>query len=106
MFYEELIPLQDFIDKEKKDFAIDDIVKYAKEFDVNHLNFHYVAEDGRVKTLNFIIQNEDHLREILSTGERVDGSSLFKYLESGSSDLYVIPKIKSAFLNPLSKSLL
>ena len=103
MFYEELIPLQDFIDKDKKDFAIDDIVKYAKEFDVNHLNFHYVAEDGRVKTLNFIIQNENHLREILSAGERVDGSSLFKYLESGSSDLYVIPKIKSAFLNPFEQ---
>ena len=101
MYFEELIPLQDFIDKDKQDYQVEDIVKYVKKFDINHLNFHYIGDDGRVKTLNFIIQGEDHLREILSTGERVDGSSLFKYLETGSSDLYVIPKLHSAFLNPL-----
>jgi glutamine synthetase len=32
----------------------------------------------------------------------VDGSSLFWYIDSGSSDLYVIPRFKTAFLNPFT----
>jgi hypothetical protein len=41
MYFEELIPLQDFIDKDKQDYQVEDIVKYVKKFDINHLNFHY-----------------------------------------------------------------
>lgn len=67
------------------------------------LNFRYVGGDGRLKTLNFVIQSKEHLDGILSTGERVDGSSLFNFLEAGSSDLYVVPRFKTAFLNPFSE---
>jgi glutamine synthetase len=36
-------------------------------------------------------------------GERVDGSSLFSFIEAGSSDLYVVPRFKTAFLNPFTE---
>ena len=67
------------------------------------INFRYVAEDGKLKTLNFMLNGIDHLKSILSTGERVDGSSLFSYIGAGSSDLYVIPRYKTAFRNPFSE---
>lgn len=55
------------------------------------VNFMYPAADGRLKTLNFAINNAAYLDAILTCGERVDGSSLFPFIEAGSSDLYVIP---------------
>jgi glutamine synthetase len=66
-------------------------------------NFRYVAEEGRRKTLNFAICDKEHLISILSCGERVDGSSLFSYVEAGSSDLYVIPRYKTAYINPFEE---
>jgi glutamine synthetase len=67
------------------------------------INFRYCGWDGRLKTLNFVISSKAHLESILSYGERVDGSSLFSFIEAGSSDLYVIPRYKTAFLNPFSE---
>ena len=66
------------------------------------VNFRFVGGDGRLKTLNFIINNKAHLDQLLSAGERVDGSSLFSTIDSASSDLYVIPRYKTAYLNPFS----
>jgi glutamine synthetase len=43
------------------------------------------------------------LETILSTGERIDGSSLFNFLTPDSSDLYIVPRFKTAFLNPFSE---
>ena len=67
------------------------------------LNFRYVAEDGKLKSLNFVLSSRDHLDQILTTGERVDGSSLFSFVGAGSSDLYVIPRYRTAFLNPFTE---
>jgi glutamine synthetase len=67
------------------------------------VNFRYVGGDGRLKTLNFIINSLAHLESILTTGERVDGSSLFSYIEAGSSDLYVVPRYKTAFVDPFTE---
>jgi len=35
-------------------------------------------------------------------GERVDGSSLLPYIDAASSDLYVIPRYRTAYVNPFS----
>ena len=67
------------------------------------INFRYVGGDGRLKELNFVINDKQHLDLLLSTGERVDGSSLFNHIEAESSDLYVIPRYRTAFLNPFSE---
>ncbi len=67
------------------------------------INFMYPADDGRLKTLNFVINSEEYLESILTYGERVDGSSLFPFIEAGNSDLYVIPRYASAFVDPFSE---
>lgn len=36
-------------------------------------------------------------------GERVDGSSLFNFVDATSSDLYVVPQLRTAFLNPFAE---
>nr|MDA3779883.1 glutamine synthetase family protein [Bacteroidales bacterium] len=79
------------------------IINFVEGNEIELINFRYVGEDGKLKTLNFIISSKEHLENMLSTGERVDGSSLFSFIEAGSSDLYVVPRFKTAFLNPFAE---
>ncbi len=95
-------PLVRYLQKPARDFTKADIINYIENNAIKMVNFRYVGGDGRLKALNFVLQGHDHLMSILSTGERVDGSSLFNFLEAGSSDLYVVPRFKTAFLNPFS----
>jgi len=95
--------LSAFLNKDPENFTKKDIIAFARANGVKLVNFRYVGGDGRLKTLDFVISDENHLDRLLSTGERVDGSSLFSYIDSGSSDLYVIPRYKTAFLNPFSE---
>ncbi len=92
-----------FLNKEPREFTRPDLVKYIKANGVRMVNFRYVAGDGRLKTLNFVINDEKYLDRILSAGERVDGSSLFKNVDAASSDLYVVPRYRTAFVNPFSQ---
>jgi glutamine synthetase len=96
-------PLEKFLGKRQEDFTKSDIIKYVEENGIQMINFRYAADDGRLKTLNFAIQSMEHLDELLTTGERVDGSSLFKNIGAGSSDLYVVPRYSTAFENPFSE---
>ena len=92
-----------FLDKPASQFQRDDIIRFIEANDIEMLNFRYIAEDGKLKALNFIIHSREHLEQILSYGERVDGSSLFSFISAGSSDLYVIPRYRTAFVNPFSE---
>lgn len=92
-----------YLQKDPDDFTKADIIKYIKNNDIKMVNFRYIGGDGRLKVLNFIINSLEHLDFFLSMGERVDGSSLFKYISTQSSDLYVIPRFKTAFENPFTK---
>lgn len=96
-------PLVQFLGKAPSDFSRSDIIKFVEEKNIRQINFRYVAEDGRLKSLNFLIHSKAYLESLLATGERVDGSSLFTYIEAGKSDLYVIPRFKTAFLNPFEE---
>ena len=96
-------PLVQHLKKPAGEFTKEDIIQYMEAFSIRALNFRYVAEDGRLKTLNFMVSSYDHLNDILTYGERVDGSSLFSFMEAGSSDLYVIPCYSTAFLNPFTE---
>lgn len=95
--------LVQYLKKPAEEFTKDDIIKYIKENGIKMLTFRYIGGDGRLKALSFVIRNEEHLDNVLSTGERVDGSSLFKYIEADSSDLYVVPKYRTAFVNPFEE---
>lgn len=96
-------PLVQYLGKMPKDFTREDIVKYIEDNNIEMINFRYVGWDLRLKTLNFILNGKEHANTILSAGERVDGSSLFSFIEAGSSDLYVVPRYKTAFVNPFSE---
>ncbi len=94
--------LVQYLKKPASEFTRHDIIQYIDENNIEMLNLRYVGEDGKLKILNFVITSKEYLDSILSTGERVDGSSLFSYVEAGKSDLYVIPRFKTAFLNPFA----
>ena len=89
--------------KAPADFRKTDLINYVKQHGIRHVNFQYPAGDGRLKTLNFVINDGAYLDEILSCGERVDGSSLFPFIEASSSDLYVMPRFRTAYLDPFSE---
>lgn len=95
-------PLVQVLKKPASEFTRLDIMKFVEEQGIKLINFKYVAGDGRLKTLNFMINNRDHLENILTYGERVDGSSLFTFIEAGSSDMYVVPRYRTAFIDPFA----
>lgn len=95
--------LVQYLNKPASEFTKEDIIKFIKENGIKMLNFRYVGGDGRLKALTFVIRDEEHLDNLLSAGERVDGSSLFTYIEADSSDLYVLPKYRTAFINPFEE---
>ena len=95
--------LVSYLKKPASEFTKADIISFIKENDIHMVNFMYPAGDGRLKTLNFVINNAAYLDAILTCGERVDGSSLFSFIEAGSSDLYVIPRFRTAFVDPFSE---
>jgi glutamine synthetase len=81
----------------------EEIVKFVSENGVKILNLCHIPEDGRLKTLSFSAVDRERLCDVLELGERVDGSSLLSFIEPSKSDIYVMPKIDRAFVNPFSK---
>lgn len=92
-----------YLNKPSKDFTKKDLIKFIEDNNIKMINFRYIGGDGRLKKLNFVITNKKHLDYILSTGERVDGSSLFSFIKAISSDLYVIPRYETAFVDPFTE---
>lgn len=95
--------LVQYLKKSPDEFRREDIKRYIKENNIQMLNLMYPADDNRLKTLNFVINSEEYLDSILRFGERVDGSSLFPFIEAGNSDLYVIPRYSTAFVDPFAE---
>lgn len=91
------------LQKPASEFRRQDLVDFIEAHGIEMINFRYVAEDGKLKSLSFAINSREHLEELLTFGERVDGSSLFSFISAGSSDLYVIPRYRTAFVNPFSE---
>ena len=96
-------PLVAYFQKSPREFTKADIMRYIAEHGIRMVNFLYPAGDGRLKTLNFVITDRAYLDTILSCGERVDGSSLFRFIGAGSSDLYVLPRFSTAFVDPFAE---
>jgi len=94
--------LVQYLQKSPEEFTKKDLIKFIEDKGIRMVNFRFTAGDGKLKTLNFIITDKTQLDRLLSAGERVDGSSLFSYIDPSSSDLYVIPRYKTAYVNPFS----
>ncbi len=93
-----------FLGKRPETFTREDILRFIVENGIRMVDFMYPAEDGRIKTLNFTVNSLDYIETVLTEGERVDGSSLFpSFIEAGNSDLYVIPRYRTAFVDPFQE---
>ena len=75
--------LVEFLQKPASEFTKEDIIRYIYEKDIQMVNFMYPAGDGRLKTLNFVINNAAYLDAILTCGEPVCGAP-FPYGFRGS----------------------
>lgn len=95
--------LEAHLGKDSHEFTKDDIKQVVSDLNIRMVNFMYPAGDGRLKTLNFMLHTPDYLETILTSGERVDGSSLFSFIAAASSDLYVMPRFSTAFIDPFSE---
>ena len=78
-------PLVAYFQKSPREFTKTDIMRYIAEHGIRMVNFLYPAGDGRLKPLNFVITDRAYLDTLLSCGERVDGSSLFRFIGAGST---------------------
>lgn len=97
-------PISLFLEKNKDEFTREDLLRVIESFDIERFTFHYTALDGRIKELKIPIFDREHAELLLTEGERVDGSSLFKgIVDVGKSDLYVLPLYKTAFINPFDE---
>jgi len=92
-----------FLGKPAREFTKDDIIRFIRERGIRMLNLMYPGGDGKLKTLNFVITDLAYLEMVLACGERVDGSSLFSFIQAGSSDLYVLPRYQTAFVDPFAE---
>ena len=96
-------PIVMALQKPSAAFTKADIIDYIVKNDIRMVNFMYPGGDGKLKTLNFVINDLAYLDTILTCGERVDGSSLFSFIQAGSSDLYVLPRFRTAFIDPFAE---
>ena len=96
-------PIVRSLQKMPCEFTKEDIIGYITDNDIQMVNFMYPSGDGRLKTLSFTVNSLQYLDTVLTCGERVDGSSLFSFIEAGSSDLYVVPRFATAFLDPFAE---
>jgi len=97
-------PICLLVDKQREDLTRQDLIRVIEKKQIERITFHYTALDGKLKELKLPIVNRYQVERILTDGERVDGSSLFKGLvDMALSDLYVVPVYKTAFLNPFDE---
>ncbi|WP_137295216.1 glutamine synthetase beta-grasp domain-containing protein [Nocardioides dongxiaopingii] len=96
-------PLVRLLDKPASDFTAADLVRAVEELDLRQVNLRYVGGDGRLKTIAFPVESRERVLEILVRGERVDGSSVFEGTATDASDVYIVPRHRTAFLNPFGE---
>ncbi|MCK5882564.1 MAG: glutamine synthetase beta-grasp domain-containing protein [Bacteriovoracaceae bacterium] len=84
-----------------------DLLQIISDLGLVQINLNYIGLDGKIKELKVPINDLDHAELVLALGERLDGSSVFKgIVETGQSDLYIVPIYKSAFISPFDEDTL
>jgi glutamine synthetase len=85
-------------------WTVDDIVSFVRDRQIRVLSLMHVGGDGWLKTLDFVPRDAAHLIDVLTGGERADGSSLFGDLgiPVGASDIVMRPRLQSAFVDPFA----
>ncbi|WP_139982522.1 glutamine synthetase beta-grasp domain-containing protein [Nocardioides litoris] len=96
-------PLVRLLGKPTDELTCDDLVEAVRRLGLRQVNLRYVGGDGRLKTLAFVPSSREHLVEVLTHGERVDGSSVFEGTATEDSDAYIVPRYRTAFVNPFGE---
>lgn len=84
---------------EQGEQAITELIRFIEDKKIRILSFCHIPEDGRLRTLSFSTKDKERLRDILKFGERIDGSSVFSYVQPEKSDVYILPNVGEVFLN-------
>ncbi len=93
--------LCDLLDAEAQGFTRGGLLDALFTRPFQRLTFRYVTLDGELRELRFPVIDRAQADRVLACGERVDGSSIFKGLvDVGASDLYVVPRYATAFVDP------
>ncbi len=97
--------LERILGASRASWTVDDLIDYVKEYQIRAVSLMHMGGDGWLKTLDFVPRDFMHLRDILTGGERADGSSLFGMLgiPAGKSDIVLRPRVSNAFLHPFAK---
>jgi glutamine synthetase len=92
------------IGKAPDDWSVDDLVRVVGSLGIRLVNLMHVGGDGWLKTLDFVPRDLTHLRDVLSFGERADGSSLFGAfgVSVTASDVVLRPRLSTAFIDPFA----
>jgi glutamine synthetase len=92
------------IGKPPSAWTVDDLAAFVRDQDIKVLSLMHVGGDGWLKTLDFVPRDSAHLSDVLSGGERADGSSLFGDLgiPVGASDIVMRPRLSTAFIDPFA----
>jgi glutamine synthetase len=97
--------LERLLGKPRSEWTVDDFVALMRNQGIHLVSLMHVGGDGWLKTLDFAPRDEAHLRDILISGERCDGSSIFGMMgiQAGASDIILQPRLESAFIDPFSE---
>ncbi|HSK08622.1 MAG TPA: glutamine synthetase beta-grasp domain-containing protein [Vicinamibacterales bacterium] len=92
------------IGREPEEWTVDDLVGVVGTLGIRLVSLMHVGGDGWLKTLDFAPRDVAHLREVLSFGERADGSSLFGAMgvPVTASDVVLRPRLSTAFVDPFA----
>ncbi|GAA5142395.1 glutamine synthetase family protein [Nocardioides marinquilinus] len=96
-------PLVRLLEKPRAEFTCSDLVEAVERLGLRQVDLRYVGGDGRLKSIAFVPNSRRHLVEILTRGERVDGSSIFSDTDTEASDVYLVPRHRTAFVNPFGE---
>ena len=95
--------LEAHLGKNAHEFTKDDIKQVVEDLNIKMVNFIVSCWWWTIENIEFHAPHPRLLGDILTSGERVDGSSLFSFIAAGSSDLYVMPRFSTAFIDPFSE---
>jgi len=92
------------IGKPPGEWTVDDLIDVVVKLRIRLVSLMHIGGDGWLKTLDFVPRDLTHLREVLSFGERADGSSLFGMMGVSvtASDVVLRPRLSTAFVDPLA----
>lgn len=92
------------INKNRTEWTLSDLINFFLTKKLRLVSLLHIGGDGWLKTLDFAPRDCQHLENILTAGERADGSSIFSGMgiQAGHSDIVLRPRLDTAFVDPFS----